>query len=112
MWEKYRGKGVMIIGIHTPEFEFEKSMKNVREAVKRHRINYPVLSDPDRINWENFGNTYWPRAALVDANGSVIMEHVGESGYEDIDAAISSELERMEWRVFQMPLLPRSRPFP
>jgi hypothetical protein len=109
MWEKYKGKGVVIIGIHTPEFEFEKKISNVKEAVKRHRIEYPVLSDPERTNWENYGNTYWPRAALIDLNGSVIMEHIGESGYDEIDDAISSELERMGVRVFKMPLAPKKR---
>lgn len=91
MWSKYKGK-VVIIGIHTPEFEFEKDLANVKEAVKKHGIEYPVANDPDRVNWERYGNRYWPRAALINAKGELIMDHIGESGYDEIEERIIEEL--------------------
>ena len=80
MWETYSKKGLMIIGIHTPEFEFEKELKNVKEAVKKHKIGYPVALDNNHSTWNLYGNTYWPRSTLVDSKGLIRMEHVGEGG--------------------------------
>jgi len=91
MWGKYKDRGVLIIGVHTPEFEFEKEFSNVKSAVERLRIKYPVLNDPRRINWENYGNRYWPRAELIVDRG-VILDHIGEAGYEEIDQAIADTL--------------------
>lgn len=96
IYNKYKGKRFVIIGIHTPEFEFEKEIGNVKYAVKKYGIEWPILSDPLRHNWENYGNQYWPRIALIDGNGQVIFEHVGESGYDKIDAKINEELIRMK----------------
>ncbi len=93
MWKKYRDRNVAIIGVHTPEFEFEKDIANVRFAVKKYGIEYPVLNDPERINWELYGNTYWPRAELINAKGELIFEHIGESGYDEIDRRIIEELK-------------------
>ncbi len=93
--EKYKNKRFVLIGIHTPEFEFEKEIGNVKYAVKKHGINWPVLNDPRRINWDNYGNTYWPRAALINAEGELIFEHVGESGYDEIDSKIEEELRKL-----------------
>ncbi|VVB59625.1 Thiol-disulfide oxidoreductase ResA [uncultured archaeon] len=78
MWKKYRNRDVVIIGVHTPEFEFEKDIANVRFAVKKHRIKYPVLNDPERINWERYGDTYWPRAELINSEWELVFEHVGD----------------------------------
>ncbi len=96
MWQKYKDKKFVIIGVHTPEFEFEKDLTNVQKAVRKLGIEYPILNDPTRINWENYGNTYWPRAALINAQGEIILDHVGESGYDEIDAEIISELKKMK----------------
>ncbi len=95
MREKYHAKGLIIVGVHTPEFEFEKELTNVQNAVRRHEIEYPVLNDPERINWENYGNTYWPRAALLDEEGMLVMEHVGESGYDEIEEEVIKHLQRL-----------------
>ena len=91
IWKKYKGKRFMLIGIHTPEFEFEKEIGNVKYAIKKYNIDWPVLQDPERINWENYGNTYWPRAALINGEGEIIFEHIGESGYDDVDSKIAEE---------------------
>ena len=105
MWKKYADKGLIIIGIHTPEFEFEKDLTAVLQAVRRLGIEYPVLHDPTRVNWDNYGNTYWPRAALISPQGEVILDHVGESGYDEIEKAIVRELKKM--KGFTMSNLPR-----
>lgn len=82
-WDKkYRDKGLVIIGIHTPEFEFEKSVNNVREAVKRLNIQYPVVLDSAYDIWQNFHNQYWPAHYLINKDGKVVYEHFGEGEYE------------------------------
>lgn len=95
-WDKYKNKRFTIIGIHTPEFEFEKEIGNVKYAVKKYGISYPVLSDPSRNNWENYGNTYWPRIALIDTEGRIVYEHVGEGNYYQVEMAIMKELEKLK----------------
>lgn len=85
----------MMIGVHTPEFAFEQEIGNVKYAVKKHGITWPVLNDSKRSNWENYGNTYWPRTALIDSEGLVILEHVGESGYDEIERKIREELIKL-----------------
>lgn len=96
IWEKYKGKRFMLVGIHTPEFEFEKEIGNVKYAIKKHEISYPVLSDPSRNNWENYGNTYWPRCALINAEGEIVFEHIGESGYSEVEREIVKELAKLK----------------
>lgn len=96
IWSKYKNKRFSLIGIHTPEFEFEKEIGNVKYAVKKYGIEWPILSDPLRHNWDNYGNQYWPRVAVIDGNGNVIFEHVGESGYDEVDRVISEELKKMK----------------
>ncbi len=95
IWEKYSQFGVYVIGIHTPEFKFEADRKNVEKAIEKHQLRYPILSDPDHTNWELYGNTYWPRAALIDQEGTVIMDHVGEAGYAEIEAHIIHLLKKL-----------------
>ncbi|MDO8509090.1 MAG: redoxin family protein [Nanoarchaeota archaeon] len=95
IWEKYKNKRFVIIGVHTPEFEFEKEIGNVKFAVKKHGIKYPVVNDPDRKNWNNYGDSYWPRAALINAEGEVIFDHIGEGGYDEIEKKIIEELVRL-----------------
>ncbi len=92
IWEKYKDKRLVLIGIHTPEFEFEKEMGNVKYAVKKHGLKYPVVNDPERKNWHNYGNKYWPRATLINTEGDVIFEHIGESSYDEIEEKIIEEL--------------------
>lgn len=89
---KYKNKRFALVGIHTPEFEFEKEIGNVKNAVKKHEIKYPIFNDQERKNWENYGNKYWPRAAVINAEGEVIFEHIGESGYDEIEERIVDEL--------------------
>jgi len=80
--ETYRDKGLIIIGIHAPEFEFEKNSENVQNALKAHNIKYPVALDNKLDTWINFQNRYWPAHYLIDKAGNVVYTHFGEGNYD------------------------------
>ncbi|WP_419420114.1 cytochrome c biogenesis protein DipZ [Legionella sp. D16C41] len=81
-WDsKYRDKGLVIIGVHAPEFEFEKNKKNVENAIATYHINYPVVLDNNLDIWTNFNNRYWPAHYLIDQKGRIIYTHFGEGDY-------------------------------
>jgi thiol-disulfide isomerase/thioredoxin len=82
---KYPSDELVIIGVHTPEFESEKDADNVRSAVKKLAIGYPVALDSDNTTWKLYGNRYWPRQTLIDYAGEVRYEHIGEGGYDEIE---------------------------
>ncbi|HXW12636.1 MAG TPA: thioredoxin family protein [Nitrososphaeraceae archaeon] len=90
--QKYSDKGLVIVGIHAPEFEFEKNIDNVKQAVMRFGIKYPVLLDNDHDTWNAFHNSYWPRKYLVDAEGFIRYDHIGEGGYVETEIAIRNLL--------------------
>ena len=94
-WEKFKDKPFMLIGVHSPEFVFEKSEKNVADAIQRHRLTYPVAQDNDFGTWRVFSNHYWPAKYLVDAEGYIRYSHFGEGGYEETEEAIRSLLEEI-----------------
>jgi cytochrome c biogenesis protein CcdA/thiol-disulfide isomerase/thioredoxin len=81
-YEKYHDKGLVIIGVHSPEFAFEKDTGNVRAAVKRFGIRYPVMQDNNLDTWVNFKNRYWPAHYLIDKKGNVVYTHFGEGAYD------------------------------
>jgi cytochrome c biogenesis protein CcdA/thiol-disulfide isomerase/thioredoxin len=92
-WDgRYRDRGLSIIGVHTPEFAFEREAENVERAVAQNRIRYPVAQDNDYAVWEAWGNQYWPAKYLIDARGRVRYVHFGEGAYEQTDAAIRALL--------------------
>jgi cytochrome c biogenesis protein CcdA/thiol-disulfide isomerase/thioredoxin len=85
-WDaRYRSKGLVILGIHTPEFAFEHDLGNVRAAVKRLGVHYPVALDNDYGTWNAYGNNYWPADYLIDQNGHVRDVHFGEGNYSQTD---------------------------
>jgi thiol-disulfide isomerase/thioredoxin len=90
--EKYKDQGLVVIGVHTPEFEFEKNVENIRPALKRFRIEYPVAVDSDYGIWNAFGNQYWPAVYVVDANGRIRHHQFGEGEYERTEAVIQQLL--------------------
>ncbi|WOV93201.1 MAG: redoxin domain-containing protein [Candidatus Nitrosoabyssus spongiisocia] len=95
--EKYVDDGLLIIGIHSPEFEFEKDLSNVQTAVDKHSINYPVILDNDKEIWEAFENRYWPRKYLADHEGYIRYDHIGEGSYDETELEIQKLLkERSE----------------
>ncbi len=79
--QKYRSKGLVIIGVHSPEFEFEKKLDNVKAAVSKFNIQYPVALDNTLSTWQNFHNLYWPAHYLIDKEGRVVYTHFGEGEY-------------------------------
>ena len=80
--EKYREKGLVIIGVHAPEFAFEKETSNVKKAIAAHGIKYPVAMDNGFATWENYKNRYWPTHYLIDKEGQVVYTHFGEGKYD------------------------------
>lgn len=90
--EKYRDQGLVVIGVHTPEFEFEKNIDNVRGAVKEMRVTYPVAIDSGYAVWRAFSNNAWPAVYLIDAQGRIRYRHFGEGEYERMEKTIQQLL--------------------
>lgn len=93
--EKYRDEGLVIIGVHTPEFEFEKVKENVQSAIEKNGIRYPVVQDNDYLTWRAYKNRYWPRKYIIDHEGYVRYDHIGEGGYEETEKVIQNLLAEM-----------------
>ncbi|MFZ4164017.1 cytochrome c biogenesis protein DipZ [Brevundimonas sp. NPDC058933] len=91
--EKYRDQGLVVIGVHTPEFAFEKSPANVRDAVRRFGVTYPVAMDNDFAIWRAFDNRYWPAHYFIDAKGNIRYHHFGEGDYEHSERVIQQLLK-------------------
>jgi len=91
-YEKYLDNGLVVLGVHTPEFEFEKDEGNVRESVKEYGVEYPVALDNDYATWNAFENRFWPALYLIDANGNIRYTHFGEGKYAETEAAIQQLL--------------------
>jgi hypothetical protein len=79
----YRADGLVIIGVHAPEFDYEKDLGNVKQAVERMQIAYPVAIDNDFANWDRYRNRYWPSRFLVDKRGVIRFRHIGEGAYDE-----------------------------
>jgi cytochrome c biogenesis protein CcdA/thiol-disulfide isomerase/thioredoxin len=90
--EEYRDDGLTIVGVHTPEFPFERDAGNVADAVERNEIRYPVAQDNEFGTWSAYGNQYWPAKYLIDAEGQVRYVHFGEGEYETTERAIRTLL--------------------
>ncbi len=91
--EKYGDKGLVIVGVHAPEFDFEKDEKNVAAAIKKFGIKYAVGLDNNRKTWQNFSNKYWPAHYLIDQNGDVVYRHFGEGKHDLMDNNIRALLK-------------------
>lgn len=91
--EKYAMNGLVIIGVHSPEFDFEKETKNVQNAINQYNIKYPVAMDNDFLTWRNYSNHYWPAKYLIDANGLVRYFHFGEGSYAETEQQIQQLLQ-------------------
>ena len=89
----YRKRGLVIVGVHTPEFAFEHDLGNVREAVRRLKLRYPVALDNDYGTWKAYGNNYWPAHYLIDQAGRVREIHIGEGDYDRTERSIRLLLE-------------------
>lgn len=103
-YDKYKDKGLVIVGVHTPEFQFGRSLVNVKDAVMRDGIKYPVALDSDYAIWTAYANSYWPRKYLVDAKGKIRYDHVGEGGYEEFEKHIQELLKEANPDVSLLPV--------
>jgi thiol-disulfide isomerase/thioredoxin len=90
--EKYKGQGLVVVGVHTPEFAFEKDVDNVRHALKEMKVVYPVALDSDYVVWRAFTNQYWPALYFVDAKGRIRHHQFGEGDYEQSERVIQQLL--------------------
>ena len=98
-YKKYENEGLVIIGLHTPEFSFEKIQKNVEKAVKDFGIKYPVVLDNDFSTWNAYKNQYWPRKYLIDIDGYIVYDHAGEGQYKEAEIAIQKALRERADRL-------------
>jgi len=93
-WHKnYSDDGLVIVGVHSPEFRFERDIGNLKEAITSHGIEYPVVQDNDFRIWNAYNNQYWPSKYLIDKNGVIRYTHIGEGAYEETEDWIVRLLE-------------------
>ncbi len=95
-YQKYKDFGFEIVGVHTPEFNFEKDYNNVATAVKQGGISYPVVLDNNKGTWTAYGNQYWPREYLIDIDGFIVHDKIGEGGYADSERQIQKALQERQ----------------
>lgn len=91
--EKYSEKGLTILGVHAPEFDFEKDAGNVKQAVERNDVGWPVVQDNEMLTWRAFNNQYWPAKYLIGVNGKFRYRHFGEGAYVETEREIRAALE-------------------
>ncbi len=117
--EKYRDEGLVIVGVHTPEFAFEKDLDNVRGAVEGYEIKYPVAMDNDFLTWRAYENRYWPAKYFIDRDGKVRHTHFGEGEYEESEEVIryllsegneDLNVEKDDYSDYQVPVTKRQSP--
>jgi len=92
-WHRqYADQGLKVIGIHTPEFPFERDVNNVKKALTRHKISYPVALDNEYKTWNAYHNNYWPHLFLADRQGFLRYDHIGEGSYQETEQLIKKLL--------------------
>ncbi len=89
---KYKDQGLVVVGVHTPEYPFERSTSNVEGAIKRFGITYPVAQDNGYATWRAFDNQFWPAVYLIDKKGRIVYRHFGEGQYQETEQAIKALL--------------------
>ena len=92
LYEKYKDDGLLVVGVHSPEFGFEGDISNVREAVRQANIEYPVVLDNNYTIWNAYGQRFWPAWYLVDIDGFIRYMHFGEGAYEETDQKVQELL--------------------
>jgi cytochrome c biogenesis protein CcdA/thiol-disulfide isomerase/thioredoxin len=103
-WDRYADKGLVIIGVHSPEFEFEKSETNLKQAIKDFDIKYPVVQDNNFATWRAFDNHYWPAKYLIDKEGFIRYSHFGEGAYDETEQTIQELLKETGASDVSMPI--------
>jgi len=89
LYAKYRDRGLVVVGVHTPETPYERSAANVQAALQRHGITYPVAQDNESKTWDAYHNEYWPAQYIIDQQGRIVFQHDGEGQYDQIDRTIA-----------------------
>ena len=90
--EKYADQGFVVVGVHTPEFPFERDIDNVRQAAQDMQVEYPIALDSDYAVWQAFSNHYWPAVYIADTDGRIRHHHFGEGGYEECERVVQQLL--------------------
>lgn len=106
---RYREFGLVVVGVHTPEFKFAQTQSNVEQALQRFAIDYPVVMDNDALVWSAYANRYWPTRHLIDKNGCIRFTQHGEGGYEQFERAIQQLLVELGYRKELPDLMPPLR---
>ncbi len=101
-WDKYREHDFLLVGIHAPEFEFEKEPQNVARACRELGVTWPVVLDNRFVNWHNFANRFWPAKYLSDTSGRIVYQHFGEGAYLETE----SRIQKMLLKISREPALP------
>jgi thiol-disulfide isomerase/thioredoxin len=107
-YEKYKDLGLEIVGVHSPEFDFEKNYDNVLKAVQQLGIKYPVVLDSNHETWDAYQNLYWPREYLIDIDGFIVHDQIGEGSYSDTEQAIQQALRERDSALGLMIPIPSS----
>ena len=103
-YTEYQDKGLIIIGIHTPEFAFEHDQANVEAAAKQFNLKFPIVLDNNYGTWNAYGNEYWPRKYLIDIDGYVVYDHIGEGEYDVTEKKIVELLNERAQRLGEPPV--------
>lgn len=91
-YQEYNDQGLVVIGNHFPEFQYESDLGNLKDAIQRLDVPYPVAQDNDGKTWRAYDNHYWPSLFLIDKNGHIRYKHIGEGAYQETEAAIKALL--------------------
>jgi thiol-disulfide isomerase/thioredoxin len=102
-WHKYRDSGLVIVGVHSPEFDFEKSVPNIRQAITHYGVEWPVAVDSQMATWNAYQNQYWPAEYLIDKNGLIRDTHFGEGNYDQTERNIRLLLKEAGHTVLASP---------
>jgi thiol-disulfide isomerase/thioredoxin len=86
--ETYGNRGLKVVGIHTPEFPFERDINQIKTALKKHKITYPIAVDNQHKMWSAYNNEYWPHLFLADRRGVIQYDHIGEGAYDTTEQKI------------------------
>jgi len=98
-YRAYKDQGLVIVGVHSPEFDFEKNVANIRQAIQRYNVLWPVAVDSNMTTWNAYSNQYWPAEYLIDKNGAVRDTHFGEGQYDQTEQSIRSLLAEAGHKV-------------
>lgn len=107
--ERYRDKGLTVIGVHTPEFTFAQYESNVERGIREFGLTYPIVIDSNREIWKAFANRYWPTKYLLDKDGYLRYGHFGEGGYAECEQVIQELLREIDPRIDLPPVMPPLR---